>query len=144
MKTLKQPRWVLRVLAVVAGGVSVMSCFSNRQNEGAKLYETHCANCHGAQGEGLKRLIPPLASADYLTKNRGGLACLVRKGMTGPLLVNGVTYNQVMPPAETHLTDSQITNILNFVQTSWGNKGEIFTIREVSEQLRGCGASDGR
>lgn len=144
MKKLKQPLWILRSLAVLAGGASILSCFSNRQNEGAKLYETHCSNCHGSQGEGLKRLIPPLAGADYLAKHRAELACLVRKGKQGPLLVNGVDYNQVMPPADSHLTDSQITNILNFVQTSWGNKGEIFTIREVSEQLRGCGASDGR
>ncbi|TGE24109.1 cytochrome c [Hymenobacter aquaticus] len=144
MSALQQPLWYLRALAVVAGSLSVMSCFSNRQNEGAKLYETHCANCHGAQGEGLKRLIPPLAGSDYLTTSRGSLACLVRKGVKGPLLVNGVEFNQVMPPADSHLTDSQITNILNFVQTSWGNKGEIFTIREVTEQLQGCGASDGR
>ena len=144
MKPPKQPLWILRALAVLAGGASVMGCFSNRQNEGAKLYASHCSNCHGAQGEGLKRLIPPLAGSDYLTKNRQGLACLVRKGLKGPLVVNGVEFNQVMPPADSHLTDSQITNILNFVQTSWGNKGEIFTIREVSEQLQGCGASDGQ
>lgn len=144
MKALKQPLLLLRALAVVAGAASTVGCFSNRQNEGATLYESHCANCHGTQGEGLKRLIPPLAGADYLTKNRAGLACVVRKGMKGPVIVNGVDYNQVMPPADSHLTDSQITNILNFVQTSWGNKGEIFTIREVSEQLRGCGGSDGR
>ncbi|TGE28335.1 c-type cytochrome [Hymenobacter metallicola] len=144
MKPRIQPILVLRALAVLAGGASVVGCFSNRQNEGAKLYASHCSNCHGAAGEGLQRLIPPLAGADYLVKNRSGLACLVRKGMQGPLIVNGVDYNQVMPAADTHLTDSQITNILNFVQTSWGNKGEIFTIREVSEQLRGCGASDGQ
>ncbi|PJJ60721.1 c-type cytochrome [Hymenobacter chitinivorans] len=144
MKRVRQPILMVRVLAVLASGASVMSCFSNRQNEGATLYATHCSNCHGSQGEGLKRLIPPLAGADYLVKNRSGLACLVRKGLNGPLVVNGVEFNQVMPAADTHLTDSQITNILNFVQTSWGNKGEIFTIREVSEQLRGCGASDGR
>jgi mono/diheme cytochrome c family protein len=144
MKTLRQPLLVLRTLAVLAGGASIISCFSNRQNEGATLYASHCSNCHGTQGEGLKRLIPPLAKSDYLAKNRAGLACLVRKGMTGPVVVNGVEYNQLMPAADSHLTDSQITNILNFVQTSWGNQGEIFTIREVSEQLRGCGGSDGR
>lgn len=144
MQPFQQPVLVVRALAVLVGALSMMSCFSNRQNEGAKLYGTHCANCHGAQGEGLKRLIPPLAGSDYLTKNRQGLACLVRKGLNGPLVVNGVEFNQVMPAADSHLTDSQITNILNFVQTSWGNKGEIFTIREVSEQLQGCGASDGQ
>ncbi|TGE16429.1 c-type cytochrome [Hymenobacter elongatus] len=144
MKSPARPAQLLRLVAALALTGSIVGCFSNRQNEGARLYESHCSSCHGTQGEGLKRLIPPLAGADYLLKNRAALACLVRKGQKGQIIVNGVDYNQVMPPADSHLTDSQITNILNFVQTSWGNAGEVFTIREVSEQLRGCGGSDGR
>ncbi|GAA3932978.1 cytochrome c [Hymenobacter algoricola] len=124
---------------LLGAGLSLSGCFTERQNEGARIYATHCANCHGAQGEGLQRLIPPLARADYLTKNRANLACLLRKGLQGPLVVNGVEFNQVMPAADSHLTDSQLTNLLNFVQTSWGNQGEVFTISEVSAQLEGCG-----
>ena len=33
-------------------------------------YESHCASCHGVEGEGLKDLIPPLANADWLAENQ--------------------------------------------------------------------------
>jgi len=130
---------LLACAGLLGAALGVSGCFTERQNESAKLYATHCANCHGARGEGLQRLIPPLARADYLVKNRARLACVLRKGLTGPVVVNGVEFNQVMPAADAHLTDSQITNLLNFIQTSWGNQGEVLTIREVEAQLEGCG-----
>ncbi|ALD20753.1 c-type cytochrome [Hymenobacter sp. DG25A] len=134
---------LLRGAAVAAAIWLLAGCFTNKQNEGARLYLEHCSNCHGEQGAGLRRLIPPLARADYLTKNRAGLPCILRKGQKGVVVVNAVEYNQVMPPHE-DLTDSQITNILNFLQQSWGNKGEPYTIREVSDLLGACQGSDGR
>ncbi|TYZ14529.1 cytochrome c [Hymenobacter lutimineralis] len=139
-------RWLrtcLQAAAVLAAALSIGGCFSNRQNEGAKLYQTHCASCHGEQGEGLRRLIPPVAASDYVTRNRASLPCLIRKGQRGPVVVNGVEYNQVMP-GHTDLTDSQIANLLNFVQQNWGNKNEPYTIREVSELLGRCNGSDGQ
>ncbi|MBC6609991.1 cytochrome c [Hymenobacter sp. BT507] len=136
-------RWWLRGAAGLAAASVLVSCFSTRQNEGEKLYATHCASCHGEQGEGLRRLIPPLAGADYLAKQRAALPCLIRKGQQGPIVVNGVTFNQVMP-GHNDLTDSQITNILNFVQQQWGNQNQTYTIREVSELLDACHGSDGQ
>lgn len=133
----------LRLGGILAAGTLAAGCFTERQNAGARLYAQHCSNCHGDEGQGLRRLIPPLAGADYLTKNRAGLACLVRRGVNGPMVVNGVQFNQVMPGHE-DLTDSEITNLLNFVQSSWGNKGEPYTIREVMEQLEACNGSDGQ
>jgi mono/diheme cytochrome c family protein len=121
----------------------VASCFTKRKNEGARLYTQHCANCHGEKGEGLRRLIPPLAGADYLAQHRASLPCQLRKGLSGEIVVNGVTYNQVMP-GEEGLTDSEITNLLNYIQTSWGNKAEVWTIREVADQLNGCGGPRGQ
>ncbi|MBC8082573.1 MAG: cytochrome c [Hymenobacter sp.] len=137
---------LLRLSAVAAGlllAVGTAGCFSNRQNEGAQLYQTHCANCHGEQGQGLRRLIPPVAASDYVATHRAGLPCLIRRGMKGPLVVNGIEYNQVMAGHE-DLTDSQITNLLNFVQQNWGNKNQPYTIREVSELLAPCNGSDGQ
>lgn len=134
---------LLRGAAIAAAIWLLAGCFTNKQNEGARLYQEHCSSCHGEQGAGLRRLIPPLAGANYLSKNRAALPCIVRKGQKGPVVVNAVEYNQVMPPHE-DLTDSQITNILNFLQQSWGNKNEPYTIREVSELLDACQGSDGR
>ncbi|GAB2940312.1 hypothetical protein GCM10027048_00750 [Hymenobacter coalescens] len=137
-------RLVLRGAALLAAaGLALPACFTDRQNEGQRLYATHCASCHGEQGEGLRRLIPPLAGADYLTKHRDALPCLIRQGQRGPIVVNGVHYDQVMPGHE-DLTDSQIANLLNYVNGAWGNRGPKYTIREVSELLGPCAGSDGR
>jgi len=136
----------LRWIGLVAAGmllVTTPGCFSNRQNEGEKLYQTHCSSCHGEQGEGLRRLIPPVAASDYVAKHRDQLPCLIRRGVKGPMVVNGILYNQVMPGHE-DLTDSQITNLLNFVQRNWGNHNEPYTVREVSELLAPCHGSDGQ
>ena len=113
------------------------SCFTNKQNQGEKLYAEHCASCHGDQGQGLERLIPPLAGADYLARNRAELPCLIRRGQHGPITVNGVLYNQVMP-AHTDLSPAKLTNLLNYVESHWGNVATPRTIREVEEQLAAC------
>jgi mono/diheme cytochrome c family protein len=55
----------------------------------------------------------------------------VLKGLSGPVTVNGVTINSVMPPQETVLTDAQIADVLTFVYNSWGNKGNPFTAEQV-------------
>ncbi len=141
MRTASMLRGAAAGAALLTVGLS--GCFTERQNEGAKLYATHCASCHGDQGQGLERLIPPVAATDYVAQHRAELPCLVRKGMKGPLVVNGVEYNQVMPGHE-DLTDSQITNLLNFVQTTWGNQNQPYTIRETSELLGRCNGSDGQ
>ncbi|WP_240635607.1 c-type cytochrome [Hymenobacter rigui] len=127
----------------MTGLLSLAGCFTERQNEGAQLYASHCANCHGDQGQGLQRLIPPVAGADFVAQRRADLPCIIRKGLKGPLVVNGVSYNQVMPGHE-DLTDSQITNLLNFLQTHWGNKNQPYTIREASDLLGRCNGSDGQ
>ena len=132
-----------RLAAPTIAVALLASCFTNRQNEGQRLYAARCANCHGEQGQGLARLIPPLAGADYLAKHRAELPCLIRRGQQGRVVVNGIEYNSVMP-GHNDLTDSQITNILNYVQSEWGNKQPRFTTHDVSELLRPCHGSDGR
>lgn len=133
--------WV-RAVAVLAAVLLLAGCFTKRKDEGARLYAQHCANCHGQKGEGLRRLIPPLAGSDYLAPNRSRLPCQLRKGLAGEITVNGVKYNQLMPGNEA-LTDSEITNLLNYIQNTWGNKGEVWTIREVADELKYCGGPHG-
>jgi mono/diheme cytochrome c family protein len=129
-----------RLLGMVAGTAvlaTLTQCFTDKQNEGQRLYTQHCANCHMDDGSGLRNLIPPLAKADYLVKHRDNLACIIQHGQQGEIVVNGVTYNRDMPGAE-HLNNGQITNILNYIQTNFGNQNERFTMQEVEMQLDKC------
>jgi nitrite reductase (NO-forming) len=49
------------------------------------------------------------------------------------VIVNGKTFNSVMPPMS-QLRDDEIANILTFVRNSWGNQGEPVTAKEVTEK----------
>ncbi|WP_375418949.1 c-type cytochrome [uncultured Hymenobacter sp.] len=125
-------------LLLSAALLALPGCFTDKQNQGQRLYAQHCSGCHGEQGQGLGRLIPPIAGADYLARHRAELPCLLRLGQHGPIKVNGVLYNQVMP-GHAELSPARLTNLLNYVENSWGNQATPRTIREVEDQLRSCG-----
>jgi nitrite reductase (NO-forming) len=56
---------------------------------------------------------------------------VILKGLSGPVTVNGVTINSVMPPQEAVLTDAQVADVLTYVFNAWGNKGDAFSTAQV-------------
>ena len=127
---------ILRFL-LLAFCLTCTSCFSNNRHQGQRLYEQKCAGCHGDQGEGLARLIPPLAGSDYLVDHRNELACLLRNGQNDVIVVNGVAYHYVMP-ANKAMSPAQVTNLLNYIESHWGNEATPRTVNEVQQQLERC------
>jgi cytochrome c551 len=105
--------------------------------QGKKLYTLHCANCHMDQGEGLGALYPPLNQSDYLAINRNDLPCLIRNGLKGEILVNGLVYDLEMPGIP-QLTEVEINNLLNYIFTAWDNELEPLQIKEVQKTLSTC------
>ncbi|SFP75428.1 c-type cytochrome [Hymenobacter arizonensis] len=129
--------WLRLLLGGAALAVTLPGCFSSNKNQGERLYVQHCSGCHGEQGQGLARLIPPLAGADYLAKHRAELPCLLRNGQNEPIVVNGIGYNHIMPGNKA-LSPAQLTNLLNYIESHWGNQSVPRTIREVQQQLEAC------
>jgi mono/diheme cytochrome c family protein len=121
----------------VALAMMLPGCFSSNKNQGERLYVQHCSGCHGDQGQGLARLIPPLANADYLAKHRAELPCLLRNGQNEVIVVNGIGYHHIMPGNKS-LSPAQLTNLLNYIESHWGNESVPRTIREVQQQLEAC------
>jgi mono/diheme cytochrome c family protein len=105
--------------------------------QGQRLYTTHCSNCHQQNGEGLGKLFPPLAQADYLLENPEKVICGIKNGIIGEVVVNGTSYNQPMP-ANTQLTDLEIAQIMTYIGNSWGNEMGLFRTAEVRKALDGC------
>ncbi len=123
------------LLVIATGSGSVSGCFTGQERSGQALYEQHCGNCHGLDGRGLAQLMPPLAGADYLTQHRAALPCIVRRGLRGPITVNGLTYNGVMPGLSAEkLPDADVANILNYVRRAWGQPppADLITPQEVT------------
>jgi mono/diheme cytochrome c family protein len=111
-------------------------CRSGESGSG-RLYNAHCMNCHGTDGEGLRKLIPPLAGSDFMQENKDRLACIIRYGLRGEITVNGETYHHPMPGNE-QLSEVDITNIINYINQSWSQGEEFVSPVEIKRQLQEC------
>ncbi len=104
---------------------------------GQKVYVTHCQNCHGAKGEGLGGLYPPLTDSTFLSKHREQLACMVKNGLSGPIEIHGKPFDTEMP-ANPRLTPIEIAYVLTYIGNSFGNSMGIFALEEVQQALENC------
>jgi mono/diheme cytochrome c family protein len=96
---------------------------------GKEIYTVQCVTCHLEQGEGIEGAFPPLAKSDYMMADKKRSIQQILHGASGEIKVNGVTYNGDMPAVD--LTDEEVSDVLNYVRNSWGNKGEAVTPAEV-------------
>ncbi len=105
--------------------------------EGKRLYTEHCSNCHLENGTGLRRLYPPLKDSDWYKKEPENIACIIKNGQTGEVIVNGVVFNQPMPE-NPRLTNLEIAEIMTYVYREWGKKKYLFSHVEIDEFLENC------
>jgi nitrite reductase (NO-forming) len=100
---------------------------------GKTIYEAQCVSCHMAAGEGLEGVFPPLAKTDYLNdKNR--LIKVILLGVRGSMKINGVDYNGEMTGFS--LNDEEVSDVLNYIRNSWGNKGAPIRPTEIQPALK--------
>jgi len=109
---------------------------------GEVLFKGTCSACHQDTGAGIPNVFPPLAKSDFLAANHKRAIGIVLNGLTGPVSVNGTTYNSVMPPMS-QFNDDEIANILTYVLNSWGNDGGAVTSAEVTAQRAATKRTEG-
>lgn len=119
-----QPKWRISPL-VLFGGLAAL-VFSIQpavaDESGKEAYAKHCQACHQPTGTGLPGAFPPLANNPNVNNNPEYVIATILQGKSGPLEVNGKTYNAVMPPMQ-HLSDDTVAAITNYVLSSWDNSG---------------------
>lgn len=113
------------------------SCQEHPYQQGAILYTNFCASCHMEDGTGLVGQIPPLAGADYIAENPVIMACIIRNGMEGPIVVNDISYDQPMEGIK-RLKEFEITNIINYINQAWGNDYGYTKHADVRAALKDC------
>ena len=112
--------------------------------DGAQLYASNCASCHGPQGGGIAGAFPPVAghAAELAAQDRAYLIDSLLYGLQGPIEVRGVGYSGVMP-AWSQLNDEAIAAVLNHIVELDGPEVEPFEADEVAaERGKGWSASD--
>ena len=104
---------------------------------GKKVFLSACFACHQPDGKGLPTIFPPLAGSDFLKADKERAIRLVVKGLSGPIVVNGKPFNNLMPPQD--FSDEQLADALTYVMNSWGNdfgsvsKDEVRNVRSQTQ-----------
>jgi len=126
-----------RIFVVFAvASVVVLSCKPFPRGE--QLYTLYCSDCHMDDGTGLAGLIPPLSGSDYLDGARQIVPCVIYQGAEGGTVVNGIKYTEPMP-AFSNFNEVDISNIINYLHSSWDNDLPLTSPEEVKSALLNCG-----
>jgi hypothetical protein len=90
-----------------------------------------------SDGSGLVWLIPPLAGSDYLEVYRSEVPCIIRFGSQGGVTVNGQLFSEPMPPFP-KLNEVELSNLINYINSAWGNDHPETSPAEVIDYLERC------
>lgn len=100
-----------------------------------------CAACHQGDGSGVEGVFPPLVNNERVLGDPEPLAAIVLHGLQGPLVVDGVEYDDVMP-GHGDWSDEEIAAVLTYVRNAWDHDedpvdpGLVGEVRELTaEQL---------
>lgn len=98
---------------------------------GAQTYAAQCSFCHGADGKGKNRWIPPLAgAASSLIQFTDSQVNVTLNGSIR-VVTAGVPDAYRMPPFREQLSDREIADVLTYVRTAWGNHGSDVRAEDV-------------
>ncbi len=103
-----------------------------KARQGARLYQDHCAKCHGERGEGVPGAYPALAGNRAVTMPQTtNLVQVVLHGGFAPATA-GNPRPFGMPPYLLVLDDAGIAAVLTHLRASWGNAAAAVSELDVN------------
>jgi mono/diheme cytochrome c family protein len=102
--------------------------------DGASVFSSRCAACHQGTGLGLAGAFPPLAGSEFVLGDGERAVRIVLRGLSGPVTVKGLAFNNAMPAWADQLSDAEIAAVLTYVRTSFGNAAPAVTAEVVAAQ----------
>ena len=121
--------WLIYTLGVVAVATAAEA------QDGKVLYETYCGACHAPDGNGINNgQFPPLAGSSWILGKADRMVQAVLHGLQGEIEVGDKSYNLVMPPQGTALTDEQLSKIVTYVRATFGNGGSAVSPADIAAQ----------
>lgn len=96
----------LAALALVAGVAAPALALA----DGKSLFNDNCSACHQVTGKGVKGAFPALAGSPFVQGDPKIVVATVLNGRAG------------MPAFKDDLSDADLSAILTYVRSSWGNR----------------------
>ena len=96
--------------------------------EGKKLFENTCADCHRTNGQGLPDKFPALAKNAFVVGEATKVIDTVLNGRKEKL--------GQMPSWKGSFNDQQIAAIITYVRQAWSNKGTPITAEMVKNKQK--------
>jgi mono/diheme cytochrome c family protein len=88
---------------------------------GAKVFASNCASCHGAQGQGTPGAFPPLANNPVVIGDPNKVIGIVTGGLHGQISVSGMSYNGQMPAWKGQLSNKDIADVITYIRGGLGS-----------------------
>ena len=101
---------------------------------GKRIFGATCVACHQSSGLGIPGQFPPLAGSDWVAaQSPNRIIRAVLDGLTGPITVNGQSFNNTMVAWGPSLKDEEIAAVLSFVRQNkeWGNNAPPVTAEQI-------------
>jgi mono/diheme cytochrome c family protein len=92
---------------------------------GSRLYDRHCAQCHGDRGEGAPGIYPALAGNRAVTMDAPAnvVRIVVHGGYLPATAGNPRPFG--MPPFSHQFDDNDVAAVLSYIRGSWGNNAAM-------------------
>ncbi|HCY62722.1 MAG TPA: alcohol dehydrogenase [Oxalobacteraceae bacterium] len=100
--------------------------------EGQRIYEKYCVDCHRANGQGHPPAYPPLAGNRALTLDNplNPIRMVLNGGYPPSTQGNPRPYG--MPPFAHELSDAEVAAVVSYLRNAWGHKASLVSPVEVS------------
>jgi len=98
---------------------------------GKAVYENICGLCHNNDGSGKPGQAPPLAGSDWAQGNPNRMMRIPLAGLSGAVKVKDQEWNLAMPAMGAALSDEDLSAVLTYIRSSWGNKATAITPDQV-------------
>ncbi|WP_207625652.1 PQQ-dependent sugar dehydrogenase [Niastella populi] len=123
-----------RILKITPAGKAIYTVLKSSSAgaviklNGQELYQQYCASCHKPEGTGVKGIFPALKNSAIVNGSAHHLIELLLKGKKGK---DGSAM-----PAFSFLKDEEMTAVINYIRSSWGNKATAVSKKTITQTRR--------
>jgi mono/diheme cytochrome c family protein len=120
------------------GANTVSASVGQSIERGKVVYAANCLTCHQVDGGGVPNMNPPLERTKWTLGAPQTIIGMILKGSHGTVNIDDETFSNTMP-AQKHLTDQQLADVLTYVRKSFGNNASAVmpsTVKALRERIK--------